>query len=236
MIAAVGVAAAYGIWQWGAAQDIVHDTRLWKEGEVTMPAEVEGRKTSHSFIFNDYKLTVRFQDETGEVKEHEVEFDLLFASVDAGAPAQVRYHKGQSDDFVLSWAAESTTARWAAFVFMALAGVGLVGGSFFFLGFAAVKNARLAQHLAAEGVEVECELTHVEEQIVQGRATDNLVVRFKLPESLAPGLDAQEAIMKKHPGPFLVSEGKKVVVLVDRNAPRKNLAVQADLFPLVATR
>lgn len=234
MLAALGIAGGYGVWQWGAAQDIVHDSALWRDGDVTTPADVEGRQTSHSFLFNDYDLQVRFRDETGEPHEGKVEFSRLFTSVDADAPTEVRFRKGHPEDFVLSWAAASTTSRWMAFLFMALAGVGLIGGSVFFLGFSAVKNARVAKDVAERGVEVECELTQVEEQVVQGRATGYLVLRFKLPEQLAPGAEPLEAIVKQNPGPFLVDNGMKIVVLVDPHAPKRFLAPRADLFPLVA--
>lgn len=231
VVGALAVSGAYGAWQWGSAQAILHDQALWARGAVA-EARVDGRETSRSFILNSYDLKVQYYDDAAQLHERELEFDLLFASVDQGRPTFVKYDRARPDDFVLSWAHESTTARWASFAFMMLAGVGLIGGSLAFLGASAIRNARAAQAAAARGVEVECVITSVEQQVVQGKVTDNLIYRFRLPEHLTPDGDREVIIPAKEGSPILVDGATKLVALVDPAAPKTFLVPRTDLSPL----
>lgn len=232
IVAAIAVAGAYGYWQWGSAQAILHDQALWARGEVVAEAAVDGRETSRSFILNSYDLKVRYLDEASQLHEREVEFDLLFVSVDQDRPTLVKFDRATPDDFVLSWAAESTTARWASFGFMALAGIGLIGGSLAFLGVGAIRSARAAEAAASRGIEVECPITGFEPQVVQGKATDNMVYRFRLPEHVTPDGDREVIIPAKEGGPILLDGGTKLLALVDPAAPKIFLVPRRDLSPL----
>ncbi len=233
-LAAVAVAAAYAVWQWSEVQTLQRDQRLWAEGEVQAPAEVEGQKESRDFILNSYKLNVRFADEDGVLHSGKVDFDLLFSSADEAAQPAVRYHRGRPDEFALNWAAQASKGRWASFAFMTVVGVGLIGGSLLIVGIAAFRTTRAQTHAARVGVEVECVVSRVDEQLVNGRKTGSLIYVFLLPEHFTNGGPTERQVLMnpKKGTPILLEGGSKLIALVDPSDPRRFLVVRNDFFPI----
>ncbi len=234
LLGAVGIGGGYGVWQWGAATSILEDSRLWKEGDVQTPADAKGSVKTNKFIFNGYDLEVTFADEAEVDHTYRVEFDTLGSTVDENAEVSVRYMSGHPERFALSWAVDVTGGRWASFAFMFGIGVLGFGGGLAFFAWSTVRRSQEIRAAVEAGDEIECEIVSVTQQIVNGRATGNLIYRFRVPEHLGapPGFEREEIINPKKGLPILLDAEKKLLALGTTKAPKAPLVLRADLFPL----
>jgi hypothetical protein len=117
---------------------------------------------------------------------------------------------------------------------MGLAGVGLMGGGLAVFAFQFWRVLRKATRAAREGVEAECKLLRVEDQVVNGRATGHRLYHFLVPDRLTRGVrvEAKESFLPKRGVALLLDGGQSLLALVPPNAPEQSLALRADLFPL----
>jgi hypothetical protein len=234
LIGSVTIGGGYGVWQWGSAQKILEDSRLWKEGDVQTPADASGRVKTNKFIFNGYDLQVSFADEDDVEHTYKVEFDTLGSTVDENAEVSVRYMKGHPERFALSWAVDVTGGRWASFAFMFGVGVLGFGGGLLYAAWITLRRTREIRAAVESGDEIECEIVSVTPQIVNGRASGNLIYRYRVPEQLGapPGFEGEEIVNPKKGLPILLDGEKKLLALGTTQAPKAPLVLRADLSPL----
>jgi hypothetical protein len=233
LLAGIAIGSAYGIWQWDDAANILATDRLWKEGDVTAPADVSGDVTTRKFLFNSYKLKVVFDDEAGRERRQTIELDTLGSTVDQNSEPLVRYRRGDPDHVALNWAVDVSGGRWASFVLMFGMGVFVFGGGLAAFAVGTLLAAQRVQAAAATGVEVECEIVSATPQVVNGRQTGNLVYEYQVPAHLGapPGFTRQEITTPKAP-PILLDGGKRLLAIISPSAPKHPLVVRADLAPL----
>jgi hypothetical protein len=175
VLLAVGISAGagYAAWQYNTIRELLDQARIWRMGEPALEVRVSGREKTSKGIFHGYELDVEYVDAREGRHKRTMKFDTLGGEVDQNAEPAVHYLKDDPDQYALSWAMDVTTSRWCSIGFMMLAGVGLIGGSFSFLGWRALRRLLDAQRCAARSDEVIVEITKVRPQKVHGKITAN---------------------------------------------------------------
>jgi hypothetical protein len=232
----VGLASAIGYawWQYDAVKELIDQDRIWQAGVPALGSEVSGRVTTNKFIFHGYDLDVKYLDADRTRHESKLEFDTLGVEVDQAVTPTVRYLKDDSSRFALSWAIEVKISRWFSIGFMAIAGIGLIGGSFTYLGVLALRRLGDARRCASRSDEVLVRITRITQQIVKGRHTGN--------EYLYAGqtVDGRAVSGKvifpvKHEPLYVDSTKQTMIVLVPQENLKRVVVLRGDFHPLDLT-
>jgi len=171
----IGLAAIVGFawWQSASVQELVDQSRIWKTGKEAWSTEVKGKVTTNHFIFHEYDLDVTFTDANQTLHQSNLKFDTLFGEVDQAREPMVHYLENDPEHYALSWSMDVKISRWAAIVFMAVMGIGLIGGSFTYLGIAALRRLSDAKACASRPDEVIVRITQIVPTMVKGKHTAN---------------------------------------------------------------
>lgn len=193
-----------------------------------VPATVRVAESNTKFILYSINLEVAFEL-AGVSGTHTQRLRMLFGSLDGRVPARVRFDPERPEHWSLNWAAQAQGKRMQAVLAMAAGGL-LVGGSVAFLGFALWIGADRVRRVALRGITLAADVTEVEAQRAQGRATGAFIYRFRMPAS--HGGKQREAVFGgKHPRPLLLANGRILVVCVLRSDPNVFVVPREDLFP-----
>ncbi len=232
----IGVAAAVGYawWQYDSVGELVDQTRVWRAGVPAPQTEVKGEVTTNRFVFRSYDLNVRFVDQKGALHEGKLTFDTLGGEVDQKRDPAVHYLENAPDRFALSWAMDVTTSRWVAVVFMAVVGVGLVGGSFGYIGWLCLRRLADARRCAARSDEVIVRITKVVAQMVHGRQAGT-TYHFE-GQTVDGRTVAGKAVMQKNQEPLFADAARQTIVaLVPPENPKRAVVLRQDFHPFQLT-
>jgi hypothetical protein len=231
---AFGVAAGLGYptWQAFEARNILADQALWARGLEAADGELSGRRTSHNFILNDYKLDVAYVDQSGTRHRGQAKFDLFLSSVADGAPVAVRYDPGAPDRFVLSWAILYSGGRWASVAFFIIVGMG-IGVICTLAGRDALRRLAEARQAARDSDDIEIALESIVQVKQYGRSTG--VVTYKYLVSDASGKPRKRSVSfdrrKQHTPIFLDPEKTRVLAVRPRSAVDRPIVLRSDFYP-----
>jgi hypothetical protein len=230
VLAGIGAAIGYGWWQWSEIQALLEQRQIWETGVEAQDVRVEGHVTSHLIILHGYNLRVEFIDAVGVRHENKIEFSTLGVTVDQASPTVVHHLAGAPERFALSWAMDVTGGRWGAIIFMGVAGVGLIGGSFTFLGIKAWRRLADARRVANRSEEIVARVTKVVPQMYQGRHTGN---EYHFTGECDGGrtVTGKETFAVKHTPLHLDPERLTILALVAPEKPDRAVAVRADFHP-----
>ena len=231
----IGASVAYAWWQYDAVRQLVDQTRVWRDGVAAPRCEVKGEVTTNRFIFRGYKLDVKYLDARGALHEGKLEFDTLGGAVDQKREPVVHYLEPEPGHFALSWSMDVRTSRWASFGFMAVVGIGLVGGSFSYLGALCLRRLADARRCAARADEVIVRITKVVPQVVQGRHTANLI-HYAGQTVDGRAVAGKFSLPKKHEPLYADPSLQTIVALVPPENPKRAVVLRGDFYPfLLAT-
>jgi hypothetical protein len=229
-----GVAAGLGYptWQAFEARNILADQALWARGLEAMDGELSGRRTSHNFILNDYKLDVAYVDQSGARHRGQAKFDLFLSSVGDGEPVEVRYDPQAPGRFVLSWAVAHSGGRWASVAFFIVVGLG-IGVACTLAGREALRRLAEARQAARDSDDIEIELESIVQMKQYGRSTG--VLTYKYLVSDASGKPRKRSVSfdrrKKHTPIFLDAEKTRVLAVRPRTAADRPIVLRSDFYP-----
>lgn len=230
-----GLAMAAGViwWQIGEAHRLLEEKALWASGVAAEAVGVSGQETTNKFIFHSYKLDVTFRDGEGRRCGGEVEFDTVGGSVEGGREAEVRYARGDSGRFVLSWALEVESSRWGAITIFVAVGGGF-GALLIAVGIGALRKLADAGRCAVRGEEVVAQLTKVVQHTTHGKHTST-AYHFK--GTLADGrtVAGKVEFPAKHQPLVLDPQGASILVLATSDLPSRPVALRSDCHPYSIT-
>jgi len=234
LLAGLGASAGYAWWQYDAVRQLVDQTEIWKAGVPAPQCEVKGEVTTNHFIFRGYKLDVKYRDPRGAIHQGRLELDTLGGAVDQKREPVVRYLEKEPDRFALSWSMDVRTSRWASFAFMAVVGVGLVGGSFACLGLLALRRLADARRCAARSDEVIVRITKAEPQVVQGRQTGTI---FHFAGQTVDGrwVAGKTSLARKSEPLYADPSLQNLVALVSPESPKRAVVLRGDFYPFLLT-
>lgn len=169
----IGAVVGFAWWQADTVNELIDQSRIWKTGREAWSTEVKGKVTTNHFILHEYDLDVTFTDANQALHQSKLKFDTLFGEVDQAREPMVHYLENDPEHYALSWSMDVKTSRWAAIVFMAVMGIGLIGGSFTFLGVAALRRLADARHCTRRVNEIAVRVTQVVPTLVKGKHTGN---------------------------------------------------------------
>ena len=232
----VGLAAAagYAWWQYDAVKELIDQNRIWQTGVPALRSEVSGRETTNKFVFHGYDLTVKYVDAHRTRHEGKLNFDTLGTEVDQATDPAVRYLESDASRFALSWAVDARISRWFSIGFMALVGVGLVGGSFTYLGVRALRRLGDARRCAHRSDEVLVGITKITQQIVKGRHTGN---EYHYAGRSMDGRDISgKAIFPvKHEPLYADNKKQMMIALVPQENLQRVVVLRGDFHPFALT-
>ena len=232
----IGVSAAIGYawWQYDAVADLLDQTRIWQTGVPGSRTEVDGKVTTNKFIFHTYDLTVKFLDANQAKHESKLEFDTLGFEVDQAKTPHVHYRPDDPARFALSWAVDAKAGRWLSFLFMGIVGVGLVGGSFTYLGVMSLRRLADARRCARRADEVLVRVTKLTQQIIKGRHTGN---EFTYAGQTMDGRPVTgKAIFPVKQEPLFADAGRQTMVaLVAQENLKRPVVLRGDFYPFDLT-
>jgi len=231
VIFGLGAAIGASVWQLGEARKLLAASALWQTGTEAEDASLEGRETSHNFLFNDYNLDVEYVDQQGALHKAKLEFNTLFASVDQKSPVIVKYDPQAPDRFALSWMVDMKVSSWAAVAFMASIGLafGLVG----LFGFKQLtQKLAAARRAAVEATESSVALVQVVEMRQNGRATG--VMKYQYNTTDAAGKTKRREVLfnvKKQEAPLYVDQANSKMFVLQPPAPHLPVVLRNDFYP-----
>jgi hypothetical protein len=226
--------AGYAWWQYGSVKELVDQSRIWSEGTTALKTTVEGSVTSHSFILNDYNLDVTFLDENQVSHQGKLEFSTLISTIDRDSDPEVRYSHDDPEKFALSWAMNAKISRWAAIAFMAVVGVGLVGGSFTFLGVMALRRLSDARCCALRSNEVVVRVTKVVPTMAKTRHVGN---EYHFTGRMVDGREvAGKTVFPVKYEPLFADGAKQTMVaLIPQENVKRPVVLRGDFYPFDLT-
>ncbi|HZP59475.1 MAG TPA: hypothetical protein VFB27_04050 [Opitutaceae bacterium] len=230
ILAGLGAAIGFGWWNSSSVKALLDQSRIWKEGVPAERTEVNGHVTSHDFVLNEYDLNVTFVDANQVSHDNNVKFDTFIGKVDQEKEPLVRYLPNDPDRFALSWAIEAKTSRWAAVAFMALVGIGLIGGAFLLLGWVALRRLGDARACVARPDEVVLRIKQIVPTMVKGKHTGNEY------HFTGRTIDGREITGKTNFPikfePFYADNAKQTVLaLIPRENIRRPFVLRGDFYP-----
>ncbi len=233
---AVGIAAGtgYAVWQYHGIRALLEESRIWQQGESAPTVDVSGHVETSKAIFHEYKLDVEYTDARQVKHKHRLDFSTLGTEIDQKADPNVHYLKADPDQFALSWAVEAKTSRWCSIGFMMLAGVGLIGGSFSFLGWRAMRRLADAQRCAARSDEVIVEITKVRQTNVHGKVTAN-EIKFagRMPDGRE--VTGETSFPIKFEPLWADGSRLRMVALVPPENLKRAVVLRSDFWPFLLT-
>lgn len=231
LIGAVAL-VAYIVWQLGEAHQIRTDQAIWDHGTPAESSSVSGRETSHNFLLNSYELDVEYVDAQGKTHHRKAEFSSLFASVDQKTDADVRYDPANPERFALRWAIDLGGYRWAAFIFMLVAGIG-VGLAFLVLSFGLLRRFTDARAAATDSQEIEIEVVKVVELTQHGRATGTSQFHYQLTTEAGKTVQRNVAFRTGKGKSPLYADAQKTRFLALRSSkvPDRPVILRNDFYP-----
>jgi hypothetical protein len=232
----IGIAASLGYawWQYDAVRELIEQTGIWQAGVPAAWSEVKGEVTTNRFIFRGYDLDVTYLDAQGARHQGKLKFDTLGGAVDQKRDPVVHYLKDAPDRFALSWSMDVRTSRWVSVGFMALVGIGLVGGSFSYLGWLALRRLADARRCAARSDEVIVRITKVVPQMVQGRHTGN-TIHFAGVTVDGREVAGKMVLAKKYEPLYADPSLQTMVALVPPENPKRAVVLRSDFHPFLLT-
>jgi hypothetical protein len=256
LVVGLGVATAYEVWQARDAMRITQDQDVWAHGTPSEFGNVSGNSRSRYGIFKEYDLNVSYSDGAGATHTDHFSFSTLGGGIDDNTQPALRFDPRDPSHYAISWAVECTRSRWASVAFMAIVGA-LIGIAIAFIGWAMLGQLRIAQRVAKESEEVECNVVSETEQIINGRPSGNMVYRFlvpalpPVPSSEAGYRDAavqaqtattpveREVVLARKKGTPIYTQrgpsGDKLLALVSRTRPKDVVMVRHDFHPFDLT-
>ena len=201
---------------------------------MALETSVKGTVTSHSFILNDYDLEVTYLDANQISHQSKLEFETLISTIDRDSDPVVRYLHGDPEKFALSWAMNAKISRWAAMVFMAVVGVGLVGGSVVFFGMRALRRLSDARGCALRSNEVLVRVTQVVSTMVKGRHTGN---EYRFTGRMVDGREVSgKTVFPVKYGPLFADAAKQtMLVLIPQENVKRPVVLRGDFHPFELT-
>ncbi|HEY8208731.1 MAG TPA: hypothetical protein VIG99_14680, partial [Myxococcaceae bacterium] len=183
-------------------------------------------------LLNEYKLNVQYTDEAGVQHTSKVEFSTLPELEHVSSP-MVHYDRADPTRFVLSYAVKEYNKRLGSILVVLLLGALLVGGSFGFLGWAALRNALAFRRIADNGQVVLCELLKTTEMRQYGRHVST-TYRYRIPAGPRPQpFEREQVFTPKSGGPLTVKD--RVVGVWTPDKPKLVMLLGADFSPLELT-
>jgi hypothetical protein len=233
MVGLVAV-AGYAWWQYASVKELIDQSRIWREGTMALKTTVEGSVTSHSFILNDYDLDVTFLDENQVLHQGKLEFSTLISTIDRDREPEVRYGHDDPEKFALSWAMNAKISRWAAIAFMAVVGVGLVGGSFAYIGVMALRRLADARCCALRSNEVVVRITQIVPTKAKGRHVGN---QYHFTGRMVDGREVSGKTVFPIKYEPLFADGAKqtMLVLIPQENVKRPVVVRGDFYPFDLT-
>lgn len=229
---AIGIAAAvgYAVWQYDTVRDLTTQQRIWRTGVRARSVEVSGRVKTSRGIFHDYELEVEYEDEQQVRHKDTLKFDTLVGEVNQASEPVVHYLKDDPHQYALSWAMDVTASRWGSIGFLGLAGVGLVGGSFSFLGWRALRRLLDAQRCAQRSDEVIVQITKVKQHTAHGSVANNEIF---FAGSTADGRPVTGDVMfsTKFEPLWADASGQRMVALVPPENLKRAVVLRSDFWP-----
>jgi hypothetical protein len=231
LIVGIGASVGYLVLEVGEIQDLQRDTAVWEDPSAGHATEVSAEgEVKSQLLLSEYKLKVQYTDEAGVQHTSKVEFSTLPELDHVGSP-MVHYDRADPTRFALSYAVKERNKRLAAIVGLLLVGTLLVGGSFAFLGGAALRNARAFRRIADNGQVVLCELVKITEMRQYGRHVST-TYRYRVPAGPRPQpFERQQAFTPKSGGPLTVKD--RVVGVWTPDKPKLVMLLGVDFSPLV---
>jgi hypothetical protein len=222
----------YPVWQAGEARAIVADGAVWRTGVPASDVRVSGERTSHDFILHSYDLRVSYSDRQGAAHQGRVTFDSLLTSVSDGADVEVRYDPRRPERFALSWAIALGGARWAAFAFLTVAGIG-IGLLFLVLARESIRRVADARDAARASEEVELEVLSTEVIKQYGRSTGVVKYRYLVPRPTGKAKKREITFnRRKHQRPLFADQAEtRLLALSTPTAPDRPVILRGDLYP-----
>jgi hypothetical protein len=232
----VGLAAAAGFarWQYDSVKELVDQSRIWKAGVPAFQTSAKGQVTTNHGIFHEYDLEVSFVDGNQVAHQDKLEFDTLFGEVDQASDPMVRYLENDPEHFALSWAMDVVTSRWAAIVFMAVVGIGLVGGSFTYLGGMALRRLSDARGCALRSNEVVVRITKV---VATKASTRHVGNEYHFTGRMVDGREVSgKRVFPIKYEPLFADGGKQtMLVLIPQENVKRPVVLRGDFHPFELT-
>ena len=234
IIFGLGCSVGFAWWESSAIRKLVDQSRIWPRGAVALQTSVTGNVTSHSFILNDYDLDVTFLDENQVSHQAKLEFDTFISKADQDSAPVVHYLKDDPEKFALSWAINAKISRWAAIVFELLVGVGLVGGSFAYIGVMALRRLSDARCCALRSNEVVVRITQVVPTKAKGRHVGN---QYHFTGRMVDGREVSGKTVFSIKYEPLFADGAKrtMVALIPQENVKRPVVVRGDFYPFDLT-
>ncbi|HET7537291.1 MAG TPA: hypothetical protein VFJ90_12605 [Candidatus Didemnitutus sp.] len=227
----VGVAAAIGYawWQYDNMVELVEQSKIWRGGVVAPSCAAGGKVTTHKFFFHEYKLDVKYMDAARKAHAGKLSFDTV-TEINRDSEPEVRYLEENPEKFALSWAVDVTTGRWLNIVFFAIVGVGLVGGSFSYLGYTALRRLAHARSCARRAEELLVRVTKIEPQMVKGKHTGN---EYHYAGQTFDGRPVTGKIVftVKDEPLFVDAEKQHLLALVSSDDLKRSTVLRRDFYP-----
>lgn len=150
----VGLGMLFGLGAYGViwTRELLDGRALFASGARAEVLGVEGTQRSRNFLFNEYDLTLTYEDEKGAKHTTKEDFVSVFQSVDENSRVEIHYDPQNPDRAVSSWALDVEVGRWIWCVFAFL--IAGVGGFVLFAVVKAFRDAFEEQRAAREGIEV----------------------------------------------------------------------------------
>lgn len=216
LVVAIGFCVGCGY----LGRDILRERALWRAGLPGRVLSVEGKVESTNFLFNDYRLEVRWTDAQGSARTAKTGFLLTGAKVDASAAPSLRYDPADPSRIVLSWAAESGVASAALPLLMGVLGLFMLV-AFPFMLREERRKLTLVKMCAEDGEEVLPQLVGLTEY------KGNWTIRFRMPDDP----QVRKAAGRDEPLVLHRDGGQRLLALRSPRAPDRIYLVQADLAP-----
>lgn len=234
ILAGIGAAVGFGWYERDAVNELIDQSRIWRNGVEASRTEVSGHVTSHDFVLNEYDLNVTFIDANLVQHENNVKFDTFIGKVDQERDPIVHYLANDPDHFALSWAMDVKTSRWAAIVFMVAIGVILIGGAFTLLGWLALRRLSDAKACAARPDEVLLRIAKIAPQIVKGKQTGN---EYHFTGRTLDGREiaGKTAFALKYEPLFADGAKQTMLALVPQENVKRPLVLRGDFYPFDLT-
>ncbi|HTQ31544.1 MAG TPA: hypothetical protein VMI53_10070 [Opitutaceae bacterium] len=230
ILAGIGAAVGFGWYESGAVKELLDQSRIWQEGTPAWRTEVSGHVTSHDFVLNEYDLNVTFVDANQVSHDNNVKFDTFIGKVDQEREPMVHYLPNDPDRFALSWAIDAKTSRWSAIVFMAVIGIGLIGGAFTFLGWLALRRLSDAKACASRPDEVILRIAKIVPTIVKGKQTGN-EYHFTGHTLAGREITGKTVFALKYEPLFADAAKQAVLALVPQENVKRPLVLRGDFYP-----
>ncbi len=223
------MACGYSWWQWFDAEELLDQSRIWKEGVPASAVEVQGRETTHKFVFHSYDLEVSYLDAKHSLHRGRVNFNSMTEGDKTSTPI-VHYLENDPEHFALSWAMELKSSRWAAIAFMTVLGAGLIGGAFAIGGMQAMRKFFDARCCVRRCDEIAVRITHIIEHIAKDEQTGTT---YYFTGKTVEGQEVSGKVYFEVQHEPLFADGSKrtAVALISPENPKRPVVPRDDFYP-----